>query len=205
MRCCCCCCDQLFRLGENKCNSYESHESWECCYSICICAPVSARARGICVSISPYPLYSLYLRIENRLRDCGMQPLDGQAKPSQARPEQSEPAVATKNSKSEERTEKTRADSKPLNVVKQSVYRLYASYIGLWMLYTTIYYEYTIRYYIYIYTYIYVSIDLLWLNKRFTFLWRQVVSSWRCGVANVERGVAGRWGKAEDRRQCKIS
>lgn len=44
----------------------------------------------------PPPLPPLNLRIENRLRDCGMQPLDGQAKPGQAGPEQSEPAVATK-------------------------------------------------------------------------------------------------------------
>lgn len=36
----------------------------------------------------PPPLPPLNLRIENRLRDCGMQPLDGQAKPSQAGPGQ---------------------------------------------------------------------------------------------------------------------
>lgn len=82
---------------------------------------------------------------------------------------------------------------RPLNVVKQYIHRLYASYIGLYTAYTTIYN-------------IYISIDLLRLNKRFTFLWRRVESSWRCGVGNVERRWGARGdGEAEDWRQCKIS
>lgn len=146
-----------------------------------------SQSRGYLRIYFPYPppLPPLNLRIENRLRDCGMQPLDGQAKPSQARPGQNRASQLSpqKFKVRWENRENTRWQ-RPLNVVKQYIHRLYASYIGLYTAYTTNT----------IYN-IYLSIDLLRLNKRFTFLWRRVESSWRCGVGNVERrGVAGATG-----------